>query len=155
MTTHPFSCLVQKPWCHSKILFCLITAHPIQCKILLALPSRCRQATSRHLHCFHRGPSHHHYSPRYCVSLLLLCSLLSFFYLEAISDPHVTRLKTLQWLSHFSQSKIKGSEWPTRPHVIWPPVTSLTPLLLLFLWPACSRVWLPCHSQSLTSRVLI
>ena len=128
MATHPFRYSVQKPWSHSKILFSLKTTHPIQCEILLALPSIYIQTISHHLHCYHPGPRHHHYSPGYYVSLLLVCSLLSLFYLETNGDLHVTvLLKALQWLSHFSQSKIKGSDWPTRPRVIWPPVTSLTP----------------------------
>lgn len=144
MATHPFRYSVQKPWSHSKILFSLITTHPIQCEILLALPSRYIQTIAHHLHCCHPGPRHHHYSPGYYVSLLLVCSLLSLFYLETNDDLHVTvLLKALQWLSHFSQSKIKGSDRPSRPRVTWPPVTSLTPLLLLFPWQVCPKASLP------------
>lgn len=36
-------------------------------------------------------------------------------------------------------------------HMIWPPFTSLTPLVLFFLWPVCSRALPSCPSRGLTS----
>lgn len=35
--------------------------------------------------------------------------------------------------------------------MIWPPFTSLTPLVLFFLWPVCSRALPSCPSRGLTS----
>lgn len=93
-----------------------------------------------YLHCYHPGPSCHHFSPGYCICLLLVCSLLSFFYFEIISNPQVIPLlKTL--LSRLSQNKNKGWGWPRRPYVIWLLVTFLSTLLLIFPWSVCSRAW--------------
>lgn len=81
-------------------IFSFITTHPIQCEILLAPPSRYIQTTSHHFHCYNPGPSCH-FSPGHYICLLLVFSLLSFFYLETIRNPRVIPLlKTL--LSHFS-----------------------------------------------------
>lgn len=50
-------------------------------------------------------------------------------------------------MTNFSQNKITGSEYLTRPHVIWIRVTSLIPPLY-FPWAVFFRAWSPCHSWS-------
>lgn len=84
MAIYLFSCSVQNTWNHSEIFFSYITKRPIQCEILLVLPSRSMQTTSHHLHCYHPGSNCHHYLPGYCSSLLLVFSFLSLFYFDTI-----------------------------------------------------------------------
>lgn len=76
------------------------------------------QMISHYLHCYHAGPSHPHFIWDSILAFYSFAVFLSLVYLETVGDPQVTLfLKPLQWLSHWSQSKIKGSEWPT--HLIW------------------------------------
>lgn len=156
MATHPFRYSVQKPWSHSKILFSLITTHPIQCEILLALPSRYIQAIAHHLHCCHPGPRHHHYSPGYYISLLLVCSFYPCFTLRLMvtfmslfcskncnDSPIFLRVKSK------AQTDLQGPVWFGLLSPLWHPSYCSS------LGKSAPKHHLLSHFWSLTSPVLL